>query len=100
MVILKQLNPRGRPRGKGGSPICSSLPRHGARIRTKTQTKRKKPRVDCKLAQKNNRSKIYMMHEQFKCHDACPNAVQLSSNLVQVHKIGLSIEFLTKTPKI
>ena len=21
-----------------------------------------------------------MMHEQIKCHDACPNAVQLSSN--------------------
>ena len=21
-----------------------------------------------------------MMHEQSKCHDACPNAVQLSSN--------------------
>ena len=40
------------------------------------------------------------MYEQNKCHDACPNAVQLSSNLVQVHKIGLSIEFLTKTPKI
>ena len=23
------------------------------------------------------------MHEQSKCHDACPNAVQLSSNQVQ-----------------
>ena len=91
MVILKQLNPRGRPRGKGGSPICSSLPRHGARIRTKTQSiterrkkkqKKKKPRADCKLAQKKkkNRAKIYMMHEQFKCHDACFNAVNLSSN--------------------
>ena len=40
------------------------------------------------------------MHEQFKCHDACSNAVQLSLNLNQVHKIGLRIEFLTKTPKI
>ena len=24
-------------------------------------------------------TKIYMMHEQLKCHDACSNAVQLSS---------------------
>ena len=37
-----------------------------------------------------------MMHEQIECHDACPNAVQLSSN----SQIGLSIEFLTKTSKI
>ena len=62
----------------------SSLPRHGARIRTKTQSKTKKkqkPRADCKLAQKKYRTKKnYMMHEQIKCHDACPNAVQLSSN--------------------
>ena len=34
-----------------------------------------------------------------KCHDACSNVVKLSSNLVQVHKIGLSIEFLTKKPQ-
>ena len=40
-----------------------------------------------------------MMHEQIKCHDACPNAVRLSSNEVQIHKIGLSIEFLTKNPQ-
>ena len=39
----------------------SSLPRHGARVRTrhkdqkkKKRTKRKKPRADCKLAQKKN----------------------------------------------
>ena len=40
----------------------SSLPRHGARVRTKTQnrTQKKKKRTDYKLAQK----KIYMMHEQ------------------------------------
>ena len=31
-----------------------------------------------------------MMHEQFKCHDACFNAVRLSSIYVQIHKIGLS----------
>ena len=41
-----------------------------------------------------------MMHEQMKWHDACPNVVQLSSNQVQIHKIGLSIEFLTQNPKI
>ena len=62
----------------------SSLPRHGARIRTKTQSKRTKQkktlRADYKLAQKKYRTKIYMMHEQLKCHDACPNAVKLSSS--------------------
>ena len=47
----------------------SSLPRHGARIRTKTQEKepkkkkKKTPRADCKLAQKNIEITIYMMHE-------------------------------------
>ena len=41
-VIPKQLTPRGRLRGRGGCPICSSLPRHGARIRTKTQSKTKR----------------------------------------------------------
>ena len=59
----------------------SSLPRHGARERTETQKhnkikkKKKKPRADCKLAQKEYKNKSYMMHEQSKCHDACPNAV-------------------------
>ena len=43
----------------------SSLPWHGARIRTKTQiTIKEKPRADCKLAQKNRTKKNYMMHEQ------------------------------------
>ena len=55
--------------------------------------------ADCKLAQKKYKTKIYMMHEQFKCRDACSNAVKLSSNEVQVHKIGLTIEFLTKPSK-
>ena len=104
-VVLKKLTPRGRHRWSGGNPISFSLPRHGARERTETQnrikTRKEKPRVDCKLAQKKYRiKKNYMMHEQIKCHDACPNAIQLSSNQVQIHKIGLSIEFLTKTPKI
>ena len=95
------MTPRRRHRGKGRSPISSSLPRHSARESTETpkKKKKKKPRADCKLAQKN-RIKIYMMHEQFKSHDACSNAMRLSSIEVQIHKIGLSIEFLTKkTPK-
>ena len=80
------MTPWERHRGKGGSPISSSLPRYDARIRIETkkqkqkqqEQKEKKPRADGKLAQKN-RTKIYMMHEQFKCHDACSNAVRLSS---------------------
>ena len=40
-----------------------------------------------------------MMHEQFKWHDACPNAVQLSPTKVQIHKIGLNIEVLTQKPQ-
>ena len=83
-IIPKHLTPKGRLRGSSRGPMGSSFPRHGARIRTKTQsigTKQKKtPRVDSKLAQKKYRTKIYTMHEQIKWHDACPNAVQLSSN--------------------
>ena len=41
-VIPKQLTPRGRLGGSGGGPMGSSLPRHGARIRTKTQSKKNK----------------------------------------------------------
>ena len=55
-VVPKRLTPRGRLRGSGGGPMGSSFPRHSARIRTKTQSKKKKnkkPRADCKLAQKN-----------------------------------------------
>ena len=77
-VIPRELTPRGGLRASGGGPMGSSLPRHGARIRTKTQKKNKKtkkktkkkkqkktkknktkkqkqkqkPRADCKLAQK------------------------------------------------
>ena len=81
MVVLKQLTPRGRHRGKGGSPISSSLPRHGARKRTETQKQNKTKKTKGKLqVSTKKRTKIYMMHEQVKCHDACPNAVQLSSN--------------------
>ena len=58
---LKQLTPRGRHRGKGGSPISSSFPRHGARIRTETQKQKQqdqkeKPRADCKFAKKKNKN--------------------------------------------
>ena len=71
-VFLKQLNPRGRHRMSRGNPIGSSLPRHDARIRTKStqqkerRKKKKKPRANCKLAQKKYRTKNYMMHEQIK----------------------------------
>ena len=67
--------------------------------RHKKQNKKKKQLMaDFKLTQNKYRirKKNYMMHEQIKCHDACPSAVQLSSN----SQIGLSIEFLTKTSKI
>ena len=66
MVVLKQLNHRGRHRGKGGSPISSSLPRHGARERTETQKqnkKKKKPRADCKLTQKKYRIKKKKLYD-------------------------------------
>ena len=61
MVVLKQLTPRGRHRGKGGSPISSSLPRHGARKRTETQKQnktKKKPKANYKLAQKKEQKSI------------------------------------------
>ena len=59
----------------------SSLPKHGARIRTKTQSKKKKKtKGRLQVSTKKYRTKIYMMHEQIKCHDACPSAVQISSN--------------------
>ena len=54
-VVLKKLTPRGRHRWSGGNPVSSSLPRYGARIKTRTQSKKekkRKPRADCKLAQK------------------------------------------------
>ena len=56
MVVLRQLTPKGRHRGKGGSPISSSLPRHGARERIEKQKQNKKKteklRTNCKFAQK------------------------------------------------
>ena len=59
----------------------SSLPRHGARIRTKTQSRiKEKLRADCKLAQKKYRIKNLYDAWIVKCHDACSNAVKLSSN--------------------
>ena len=66
-VIPKQLTPRGRHRGKGGSPISSSLPRHGARISTETQ-KTEPTKIERKAKGRlqvstKKRTKIYMMHE-------------------------------------
>ena len=69
-IIPKHLTPRGRLRECGGGPMGSSFPRHSARIWTKTQSKKKKPRGDYKLEQKQYRTKINMMHEQIKCSDA------------------------------
>ena len=57
-VVLKKLNPRGRHRKGRGNPISSSLPRHGARKRTKStqqiekKKQKTKPRADYKLAPK------------------------------------------------
>ena len=49
IVVLKQLTPRGRHRGSGGSPISSSLPRHGARERTETQKQNTKEKTKGRL---------------------------------------------------
>ena len=62
-LTLKQLTLKGRLRRRGGYPMGSSLPRHGARVRTRhkdktKKNKKKKPRVDCKLAQKNIEKKF------------------------------------------
>ena len=42
LIILKQLNSSGRLKGRGSGPMSSSFPRHGAKIRIKTQSKRTK----------------------------------------------------------
>ena len=66
-VVLKKLNPRGRHRRSRRNPISSSLPRHGARKRTKStqqiETKKTKPRADCKLAQKKWTKAIWCMNK-------------------------------------
>ena len=59
---------------------------------------KKKPRANCKLTQKN-RTKIYMMHEQFKCHDACSNAVRLLFNLSSNSQNWLEHRVSNKNPK-
>ena len=71
MFILKKLNPRRRHKRSRGNPISSSLPRHGARIRTKKHTAKQretkettKPKADYKLAQKIYRTKtIWCMNK-------------------------------------
>ena len=44
--------------------------------------------ADCKLAQKKYRIKIYMMHEQIKWYDACPNAMQFSPKKFKFTKLA------------
>ena len=66
-VVLKQLTPRGGYRGKGGSPINSSLPRHCARERIETQKQNKKKKkktkgrlqVGTKEIQNKKKKKLY-----------------------------------------
>ena len=41
VLTPKQLTLKGRLRGRGGSPTGSSLPRHGARVKTKKNKKKK-----------------------------------------------------------
>ena len=67
--------------------------------RAKKRQEKRKPRADCKLAQKNIEITILYDAWALVTHDACFNAVRISSILVQNHKIGLSIEFIAKTPK-
>ena len=61
--------------------------------------KTEKLRADCKLAQKYIEITILYDAWTILTHDACSNVVRISSILLQDHKIGLSIEFTSKTPK-
>ena len=69
-LTQKQSAHRGRGRRRGGCPMGSSLPRHGARVRTKTQekepkrNKKKNQGQTVSWHQKNIEITIYMMHEQ------------------------------------
>ena len=74
--------------------VLEKGPRH--KNRTK---KKKKPRADCKVSTKKNRTKIYMMREQFKCHDACSNAVRLIFNLSSNSQNWLEHKVSNKNPK-
>ena len=57
-VILKQFTPRGRLKGSGGCSMGSSLPRHDAKIRTKTQSRTKeKTKGRLQVSTKKNRAK-------------------------------------------
>ena len=87
-VVLKKLNPRGRHRRSRGNPISSSLPRHGARIRTKNTQKieRKKNKIKGRLqvsTKKYIEQKLYdvWIIETSWCMTEC-NAIKskLSSN--------------------
>ena len=72
MVVLKQLNPRRRHRRGRGNLVSSSFPRNSARNKDQKHTIKKeketktKPKANCKLTQKIQNKKNYMMHEQIK----------------------------------
>ena len=88
-----------RHEGKGGSPISSSPPRHSAREKTKTQKKKKKTKGRLQVSTKKTRTKIYMMHEQFKCHDAYSNVVRLMFNLSSNSQNWLEHRVSNKNPQ-
>ena len=58
----------------------SSLPRHGAKIKTKTQSRIKKIKGRLQVSIKKKWNKNLYDAWIVKCHDACSNAVKLSSN--------------------
>ena len=62
----------------------SSLPRHGARVRTKTQEKeqkKKQRKTKCRLQVSTKKYRNNNLYDAWtdKCHDACSNAVRISS---------------------
>ena len=93
---------KGGGRSRGGFSISSSLPRHYVKKqkdRHRREGKKEKTRADCKLAQNNIEITILYDAWTISTHDACSNAVRISSILLQNHKIGFNIEFSSKTPK-
>ena len=90
---------------RSGGPISSSHPRHDAkdqkdRHKRDRERRKEKPRADYRWAQKKN-IEITILYGAWTLltDDACSNAVRSNSILLQNHKIGLSIEFTSKTPK-
>ena len=78
--------------------MSSSLPYHDANDQKdrhkRDREKKEKPRADCKLAHKYIEIKILYDVGTLSTHDACSNAVRISSIALQNHKFGLSIEFI------